>query len=114
MDSIFSISLVTLSDGYTAATTDAQRAAYVAAAAALQASRFSNLEELCFSVAPIIAGLVMLKGVFNKGVAYLGIAVGILGLVQIIPSLNFIIIVVVLLYAVWFLTVGSKLYKLGM
>jgi hypothetical protein len=59
--------------------------------------------------------LVMLKGVFPKGVAYLGIVTGALGIVSeaLRPILGPGYIVYGLLLPIWFLMVGWKLYRLG-
>lgn len=62
--------LITLTDSYAAAATDAQRAASVAAASYAAAVLTSALEGVyriaTLSVGILLAGLVMRKGVFNK------------------------------------------------
>lgn len=114
---IVNYSLIILSREYGAATTDAQRAAYVAAADLVRGAAGAGfaLSVLIFSVAVLIVSRVMLKGIFGKGIAYLGIITGIVGLVGGIPVpvLSIIGLVSVLFFAAWFLAVGNKLYKLG-
>src|SRR6266446_875349 len=104
-------SLLTLSGLHTAATTDGQRAAYVAAAnyaSAVLASRtevFFSIVDL--SVAILIIGFVMLKGkgIFSKTTAYLGVSAGIFGIVS---TAGFFVIIIInaLLTTVWVLFVG--------
>ncbi len=61
----------------------------------------------------IIINIVMLKGVFHKGVGYLGIATGLLILLASLPNLGFFFPIFIVLLGVWSIAVGSKLYKLG-
>ena len=74
-------SLLTLSDRYAAATTDVQRAGYIAAAncpAALPASRFFVVDTIVVLSSSIFAiGLVILKGVFSRTTAYLALITGV-------------------------------------
>ncbi|MGH2537143.1 MAG: hypothetical protein ACRDHL_07095 [Candidatus Promineifilaceae bacterium] len=65
-----------------------------------------------------IAGLVMLKGVFRKSTAYLGVAIGIFALIAsvgpfVVSALDVAIIIVSTLTMVWFWLVGYRLYRLG-
>jgi len=113
------LSLVTLSQNYAAATSDAQRAAYAAVSNYVYYTTVT-LEPIYILVASIgilIIGFVMLKGIFSRGVAYLGIAAGILGIVLmlglLVPALLTLDIVFLLLVAIWNLLVGFKLYRLG-
>jgi hypothetical protein len=60
----------------------------------------------------------MLKGIFNKATAYLGVVAGVLGIVSVVgpllvSALDATIILTSLLTTVWFLLVGLRLYKLG-
>ncbi len=109
--------LVPLSDAYQAATGDIQRAAYVAAADVARGALNSGiiLAVLTASIGFLIFGLAMLKGVFGKGTAYLGIVAGIVGLVQAIflPPIGLGLIVWFVVSSIWFLAVGSRLYRLG-
>jgi hypothetical protein len=108
--------LVYLSDHYVAATTAAQRAALATAAESLVAvSNAVNAAGILTALGILILSLVMLKGVFQKGVAYLGIVTGALGIVS--EALRDLLgpgyIVYGLLLPIWFLAVGWKLYRLG-
>ena len=111
-------SLLTLSGLHAAATADAQRAAYVAAAnyaSAVLASRtevFYSIVDL--SVAILMTGFVMLrgKGIFSRATAYLGLAAGIFGIIS-IAGFFVIIIINALLTTAWVLFVGYRLFRLG-
>ncbi len=110
------LSLIPLGDKYAVATTEAQRAAYVAAAD-LTVGAISvgiPLEGLVLTVGILIFGLAMLKGVFNKPTAYLGVLIGITGIIGAIPipALMVAFIVALILEAVWAFAVGFKLYRL--
>ncbi|MBV9670595.1 MAG: hypothetical protein JOZ43_06535, partial [Acidobacteriales bacterium] len=80
-------SLITLSGNYGAATNDAQRMPYIAAANYASAVLTSPLERVYaivdLSFAMLLIGLVMLKGIFRKSTAYVGVATGVLGIVSI-------------------------------
>src|SRR3989440_4259516 len=107
--------LVYLSDQYVAATTAAQRAAEATAAEGLIAvSNAVNAAGILTALGILIISLVMLKGVFPKSVAYLGIVTGALGIVsealRLILGPGYIVYGVLLL--LWFLVVGWKLYRL--
>jgi hypothetical protein len=108
--------LVYLSDRYAAATTDAERAAFATAAEAIVAQNNTpTVAGILTTVGVLIVSLVMLKGVFHKGVAYLGIATGVLGVAS--EALRFVLpagyAVYGLLLFVWFIAVGWQLYKLA-
>jgi hypothetical protein len=115
-------SLITLSGNYAAATNDAQRAVFVAAAhypsVVLESSLLGVYIILIPGVGILITGLVMLKGIFSKSVAYLGLATGILGIVSVVgpffvSSLGVAVIIASILTTVWVLFVGYRLYKLS-
>ena len=115
-------SLITLSHNYITATNDAQRAAFITAAIYPSEVLESNLlfvyNTLTLSIGILITGLVMLKGIFSKSVAYLGMATGILGIVAVVGpffvnSLSVTIIIASVLTTVWILFVGYRLYRLG-
>lgn len=115
--------LITLSGDYAAATTDTQRAIFVAAAYYPSTMLESNLifvyNSLTFSVGILFTGLVMLKGIFNKSTAYLGLATGILGIVSVTSSFfassvsSVTIILASVLTTVWVFLVGFRLYRFG-
>src|SRR6266571_2632179 len=108
--------LLDLSDQYVAATTAAQHAALASAAESLMA--MTNAVASAGSLTALgilIVSLVMLGGVFPKGVAYLGIVTGVLGIVSeaLRPIIGPGYIVYGLLLPIWFIAVGWKLYRLG-
>ena len=113
--------LFNLSRLYAAAASEAQRAAIVSAATALSAVLDSLLPSVYSIVIPslgtLFASLVMLKGVFSKRTAYLGLAVGVTGIVAFadpfMGAWGKMHIVNALLATIWFLLVGWRLYKLG-
>ena len=105
-----------LSDHYVAATTAAQRAAFATAAEGLIAvSNAVNAAGILTAIGILIISLVMLKGVFHKGVAYLGIVTGALGILSetLRPMLGVGYSVYGILLPIWFIAVGWKLYRLG-
>lgn len=114
--------LITLSDSYAAAASDAQRALVFAAAMpasiVLKSTLLFVYNTLILAVGIFMAGLVMLNGVFSKYTAYLGIATGVLGGVSVVgplltSALSATIIITSLLTTVWVLLVGLRLLKLG-
>jgi hypothetical protein len=114
------VALTTLSQNYAAATSDIQRAAYVVTAnyAAALISASSNVySSVLSSIWGIIGSLVMLKGIFSRVTAYLGVAVSIMGFVYaasiFVPALANVIAIWLGLFVVWLVLVGSRLYRLG-
>jgi hypothetical protein len=103
-------------------TSDAQRAAYVAAAEYVSAVLTSTLEGV-YSIVTLSSGilttsLVMLRGVFNKLTAYVGVATGVLGVVSVAgplisSALRATIIVASILTTLWILLTGYRLYRLA-
>ena len=114
------VALVTLSQSYAAATSDIQRAAYVATAdyalavIALSATVYSSVIS---SIWIFITSLVMLKGIFSRATAYLGIVVSIVGFIYgisvFVPPLAIFLAIVILLLGIWLLLAGYRLYRLG-
>jgi hypothetical protein len=114
--------LISLSGNYAAAATATERAMYVAAANYASAVLTSSLEAvysiLILSLGILLVGLVMLKGIFGKGTAYLGVLTGIVGIVAavgpfFVSALSVTIIIVSVLTTAWVLLVGFRLYRLG-
>lgn len=107
--------------GYSAATTEAQRAALAAAAAYPSAILVSPLLGTYAIVIPslgvLFAGLVMLKGVFNKVTAYVALATGLTGILflgsYVIDGLAALRYLNAMLAMVFYLLVGVRLYRLG-
>jgi hypothetical protein len=116
------LALVPLSKNYLAATSDAQRAAYVAAAdyvLAVIAISAPISSYLVPSIGILIASLVMLNGVFSRAVAILGIVTAALGMVYastvVLPGIlpGGFVAVATVLSGVWLVLVGAKIYQLG-
>jgi len=108
--------LILLSDQYAAATTEAQRLAFATAAESLiAATNAVNLAGIMLEVGILIASLVMLRGVFPKWVAYLGIVTGVVGILSeaLRPLIGFAYIVYFLLELIWLIAAGWRLYRLG-
>jgi hypothetical protein len=108
--------LVYLSDLYVAATTAAQRTALATTADGLIAQYNTvSAAGILFNIGILIISLVMLKGVFHKGVAYLGIVTGVLGIISeaLRPILGVGYAVYGVLFLIWLIAVGWKLYRLG-
>jgi hypothetical protein len=63
----------------------------------------------------VVCSLAMLKGVFHKGVAYLGIVTGALGIMSegLIHILGVGYYIYGVLFLIWLIAVGWKLYRLG-
>ena len=115
-------SLITLSGHYAAATNDAQRAVVVTAAnypsAVLESSLLGVYIILVPAVGILMTGLVMLKGIFSKSTAYLGLLTGILRIVSVVgpffvSTLSVTIIIASAITTVWVLFVGYRLVRLG-
>ncbi len=115
-------SLITLSGRYAAATNDAQRAAFVAAAngpcAVLTSGLLGVYAILVPSLGYLMVGLVMLKGAFGKVTAYLAVISGILGIVSVVGpffvrALGLAVVLSSALITVWAFLVGYRLYRLG-
>jgi len=113
--------LIALSGNYAEATNDTQRAIVVAAAnypaTVLESNLLFVYNSLTLAIGIFITGLVMLKGIFNKGTAYLGLVTGILGIAAVAGSFfistSFVTIIASALTTVWVLFVGYRLYRLG-
>jgi hypothetical protein len=114
------VALITISQNYAAATSDILRAAYVAtanyalAATAVSAPVYSFVVS---SIGLLIISLVMLKGVFSRVTAYLGIVTSIAGFVYgislFVSALAMSIVIAIVLSGIWGLLAGSRLYRLG-
>lgn len=113
--------LIALSGSYAAAANEAQQAAAIAAAiypaAVVDSSLLFVYNTLTLSVGILIAGFVMLKGVFNKVTAYVGLATGILGIIAVAGSwftsaLGVATLLASALTMLWVFLVGSRLIRL--
>ncbi len=114
--------LISLSGNYAAATSDAQRTIFVAAArypaAILESPLLGIYAIVTLAVGMLIIGLVMLKGIFSKSTAYLALVSGILAIVSVagpffVSSLGLAIIISSVLTTVWSFSAGYRLYRLS-
>ena len=113
---------IVLSGDYAAATSDAQRAALIAAAhypaALLESPLLFVYNSLTLAVGILLTGLVMRRGIFNKRTAYLGVITGVLGVVAVTSSFfassvsTMVIILTSVLTTAWVPLVGYRLYGL--
>lgn len=114
-------SLIAISSNYAVAASDTQKAIFLAAAIYPASVVDSNIlfvyNSLTLAVGILLTSPAMLKGMFSKGVAYLGLVTGVLGTVAVAGSffgfLQALIILVSVLTMVWVLLVGFRLYGLG-
>jgi len=121
-------SMLSLSDQYAAATTDAQRSMFLAAGQALLANTNQravggfNMGLFLVSVAGLIVSLVMFRSnSFSRLTAYVGILANVLSLADylreaLVPSVAVALLVILpnaLFLGIWFVLVGRRLYQLG-
>lgn len=115
------LSIISLSNSYVSAGTEAQKAAYVASAqlAITSSSIAAFATGVPFGLAFVMAGYLMLKNdLFNRITAYSGIAGGVLTL-AIIPLWGYPTAILVVTAAsaipllLWVSLTGYKLYRLG-
>jgi hypothetical protein len=108
--------LVYLSDRYAAATDAAQRATFSAAAEAFIAQNvIPTAVGILEPVGILIVSLIMLRGIFRRGLAWFGIVTGTLGIASeaLRPLLGPAYIVYGLLLFAWFIAIGWALYRLA-
>jgi hypothetical protein len=114
-----SLTLISLAQSYNAAGDAASRASYQAAAnyalAAIPIATFYSY--VVGSVGFLIASVVMLKGVFKRLYAYIGIISTVLGIVAgfalFAPGLAVIILLTLNLYGLWNVLIGVQLFRLS-
>ena len=112
VNSVVAYSLIGLGSSYAAATSEASKAAYAATAEFVLGVSYNigtRFFMVLFSVAILITSAVMLKGSFGKIAGYLGLMAGVLGILGGLAG----VIPLVILWPVWFLATGVKLYRLG-
>jgi hypothetical protein len=109
-------SLILLSEGYAAATSESQRAIVIGAATYVAAVLESPLAAVwaigTLSVAYLVIGIVMLKSVFGKLTAYVGILTGLFGLAA-VAGARVAIILNAVAATIWLFLVGYRLYRLA-
>jgi hypothetical protein len=112
-----SLQLVSLTQTYTSATSEAQRATYMATAnSLLQTLPLSTLLSFVISsVALLIFGLVMLKGNFGKRLALFGVVIGVAGTLGgfyiFVPALALLLSPSMFAFGIWGILTGPKVYK---
>jgi len=121
-------SMLSLSDQYAAARTDAQRSMFLAAGQALLANTNQravggfNMGLFLVSVAGLIVSLVMFRSnSFSRSTAYVGILANVLSLADylreaLVPPVAVTLLVILanaLFLGIWFVLVGRRLYQLG-
>ena len=110
-----SFAMVVLSDRYAAATTDAERAVFVAGAEVLLALNDTQVViGVLQTLGILLLSALMLRGVFPKGLARLGIATGGIGIVSeaLRPLLGWAYAIYGVLLFVWLLWVAVALWRL--
>ena len=115
------VSMISLSNQYAAATTDAQRAMFLAAGEAAISTFFGPAFTTSFflvTIALLIIAVVMLRSeVFSKKTAWIGIIAGVAGLGEQVPALGLLILVIALVNAVglgiWFVLIGRRLLQMS-
>jgi len=114
-----SLTIVTLTQHAATAASAAERTAYMAAANyGLATVPLANFYSLVISSVPVLLiSMVMLKGVFGKPTAYVGIVAGIVGIVGgfyvFVPALVLFTVLSSLILGAWCLMAGRRLYQLG-
>jgi hypothetical protein len=110
--------MLSLSNHYAAATTDAQRSIFLAAGQAMLATWQGTAFQTAYflgSVAGIAVGVVMLQsGIFGKMTAYMAILANAVGLGLYIPMVGvYISVFSVLFLEIWYILVARRLFQLG-
>ena len=107
--------LISLSDGYSAATSDAERQAIATAAGAVTSMSNPLVASAFIGVGVIFVSLSMRKAPFGRGLAYIGLAVGALNIVRALPLFSGYPFttgtVFVAVSSVWIFGVGYKVYS---
>jgi hypothetical protein len=112
------IDMLYLSDQYAAATTDAQRATFLAAGEAVIAMRHGTAFHVSYNLANIvliiIPVVILQSGIFSKITAYAGILSGVIGFGLYLPTIGlYISVLSVLFYGVWLILIARRLFQLG-
>ena len=110
--------MLSLSEGYSAATTEAQRSVYLAAGQAMLATFEGTAFQVSYvlaSVAGIMIGAVMLRSdVFSRVAAYALIVGDVIGLGLYVPTIGiFLSVISVPVLWVWYILIARRLIQLG-
>lgn len=112
------IAMLSLSKDYAAATSDAQRAIFLAAGQAHMSGWQGSDYHVGFilgSISPIITSIIMLRSkLFSKATAYLGILANVVGLGIYVPSVGvYIALFSVVILWVWYILLAVHFFRLG-
>ncbi len=112
------LEMFTISDQYAAATTDAQRAIYLAAGEAISSMFYGtayNVHYILGSASMLISSFLMLRSsVFGRGTAYVGIATNIVVFGLYVPIIGvYLSLLSVLGYFVWYILLARRFFRLG-
>jgi hypothetical protein len=112
--------MLALSEGYAAATTDAQRYTFLAAGQAMLAGYIDqgtafNVGYVLSSVAGVMIAFAMLRSsVFSKATAYLGMAGNLLGMGLYMPTIGvFLAVLSVVVLWGWYILIARRFFQLG-
>ncbi len=111
-----SLAMVLLSDRYAAATTPAEQASYAAGAEVLIAlNDMPAMIGVLQTLGLLLVSLLMLRGTFSRGLAWLGVATGVIGIASEVlrPALGWAYALYGLLLFGWLAWVGLALWRLG-
>ena len=110
--------MLSLSDQYAAATTDAQRAMFLSAGQAMlaiyQGTAF-HVNYILGAVAPLIISVVMLRsGIFSKVTAYMGILANVVAFGLYVPMIGILLsLISVVFLEIWYILIAQRLFHLG-
>jgi hypothetical protein len=112
------VNMLTLSNQYAAATTEAQRAMYLAAGESMLAiytgTAFQVNYILGAVVGIIISGVMLRSGIFSKMTAYMGILANAISLGLYVPVVGiYISIFSVLFLEIFYILVARRLFQMG-
>jgi len=107
--------LITLSYGYSSAVTDAERQAFITASWAVAATNNSFIASAFIGVGVIFLALAMSKAPFGRGLAYLGLVVGLFNIARALPFFmgypGVTSTLFVAVSSVWIFGVGYRVYR---
>jgi hypothetical protein len=107
--------LIVLSEGYSTAGSAAEQTVFATAALAVFAMNDMVIASAFIGVGVIFVSVAMVRGPFGRGVVYLGLVVGALNIVRVLPSLAAYPLLTGLIFvslsSVWIFAVGRRVYK---
>ena len=110
--------MLSLSNQYATATTDAQRSLFVASGQAMlviyQGTAF-DVSYVLLAIASLIISVVMLRStLFGKVTAYVGIVANVIGLGFFVPTIGvFLSLISVVGLQIWYILIARRLFQLG-